>query len=863
MKKSKSRVLSDVVIGVALTLAVAVIYLGNFSLFDNFEYKLYDFRASLRQNTQLNKNIVIVAIDDASIEKMGRWPWPRSILADLVSRFSASGARVIGANMVFSEPDKNQGLLEIQAMQERYFSLLSQGLDDVKKLRIRPSLKGDVETAVANTFDSIFLDLHDVESRLDNDTKFAAAISEAGNIVLPMFFNIGQSLSDTEDRLPQFLSRNVITNFEISSSGLSFSNFVPVNTPVLPIDIFAEHAVGIGHINIIPDFDGVIRRSHLAVKCGSRIFPSFALQIAHMPVGCGLEGVTVSPGSWLSIGAKIKIFTDKSGALLIDYSAPGETYKYFSAFDVLNDKVPEEVFRDKIVLLGITATGIADLHVTPVGHNVPGIEIIANSIDNLIEQRFLTRPGKAFYWELGALLLVGMFVTLLLPSLKARTGALLSMALVLLIIVPGFYVFIKYGYWLKLFPTLFLLIAGYIIITSKHFLITERGKELVEAESIETNKMLGLSFQGQGMLDIAFEKFRKCPVDDSMKDVLYNLGLDYERKRQFNKAIAVYEHILTVDTNYKGLDARIKSLKTASDAVVIGGASQMSGTVIVGGDGTMVQRPTLGRYEIIKELGRGAMGTVYLGEDPKIKRKVAIKTLRFDDDVPETQIKAVKERFFREAESAGRLSHPNIIKIFDAGEDQEVAYIAMELLDGIDLKEYCEKSKLLPRDRVLELLAQIADALDYAHEQGVVHRDIKPANIMLLKDGAVRVTDFGIARIAASSKTQTGTILGTPSYMSPEQIAGAKADGRADIFSLGVIMFEMLTGEKPFKGDGIAQLLFQITNQPHPNPKELNPEIPDCCVAVIDKALRKKAEERYARAGEMAAAVKNCMGAVT
>jgi serine/threonine-protein kinase len=365
--------------------------------------------------------------------------------------------------------------------------------------------------------------------------------------------------------------------------------------------------------------------------------------------------------------------------------------------------------------------------------------------------------------------------------------------------------------------------------------------------------MLGLSFQGQGMLDLAFEKFRACPLDEALADLLYNLGLDFERKRQYNKAVAVYEYIGGKFRSYKDIATKLQTLKKAADGAVFGGAVGRSKDATIMTEGASM-KPTLGRYEVEKELGRGAMGIVYLGKDPKINRQVAIKTMMLELEGTAEQVKETKTRFFREAESAGNLNHPNIVRIFDAGEENEIAYIAMELLEGHDLKRYCDKGLLLPLETVIDYCAKTAEGLDYAHQAGVIHRDIKPANIMLLKDGTLRITDFGIARISASSKTATGTVMGTPSYMSPEQVSGKKVDGRADLWSLGVMLYELCTGEKPFKGgDAIGTLLFQIANDTPPSPTQYRPDLPADLVAVIDKCLQKNPETRYQRGSELAA----------
>ncbi|UVT21259.1 MAG: serine/threonine protein kinase [Nitrospira sp.] len=268
---------------------------------------------------------------------------------------------------------------------------------------------------------------------------------------------------------------------------------------------------------------------------------------------------------------------------------------------------------------------------------------------------------------------------------------------------------------------------------------------------------------------------------------------------------------------------------------------------------------TLGRYKVLKELGRGAMGVVYLGKDPTIQRFVAIKTMQLDEIDDADTLQESKARFFREAESTGRLSHPNIVTIFDAGEEDDLGYIAMELLQGTTLKEWSRKPNLLPFEKVISTLAIVAEAMDYAHQQGVVHRDIKPANIMVTNDEVVKVMDFGIAKMATSSKTQTNIVMGTPTYMSPEQIAGKKVDGRSDIFSLAVVMFELLTGRPPFIADNVSALLFAIAHNPHPSLAAIRPDVPPIVKTVLDRALHKDPVQRYRRAGEFATELRSCV----
>ncbi|MEK6195038.1 MAG: serine/threonine protein kinase, partial [Deltaproteobacteria bacterium] len=261
--------------------------------------------------------------------------------------------------------------------------------------------------------------------------------------------------------------------------------------------------------------------------------------------------------------------------------------------------------------------------------------------------------------------------------------------------------------------------------------------------------------------------------------------------------------------------------------------------------------PTLGRYEILGQLGRGAMGIVYQGRDPKLNRMTAIKTIRFSDEFDESQVENIKEHFYREAEVVARLSHTNIVTIYDVGEDLDLSYLAMEYLEGVNLEKFTNKENLLPIKKCIAVIAQVCDALAYAHHHDIIHRDIKPANIMMLKAGIVKVTDFGIARAITSTKTRTGIIKGTPYYMSPEQTQGNELNGQSDIFSLGVVFYQLLTGKLPFYGDNMAAIMYQTTSiEPEP-PTTYNPAINKPTLAILKRSLEKSRKDRYPDAGKM------------
>jgi len=265
----------------------------------------------------------------------------------------------------------------------------------------------------------------------------------------------------------------------------------------------------------------------------------------------------------------------------------------------------------------------------------------------------------------------------------------------------------------------------------------------------------------------------------------------------------------------------------------------------------------IGRYRILDELGRGAMGVVYRAEDPSLDRVVALKTISLGDA---EERKAYEKRFMLEAKAAGKLTHPNIVTIFDYGEEEDTAYMAMELLEGQDLRTRIRQGEIPPMEAV-EIALQVADGLGFAHEFGVVHRDVKPGNIMLLERGAVKIMDFGIARMrhADTSKTSTGMVLGTPRYMSPEQIGGQPVDQRSDIFSLGTVLYEMLTQTTLFAGQDVSQIAHSVTNTEPAPPSRLQPGLPQMLDFIVARALKKDPSVRYQDAYEMAADLRDVL----
>ncbi len=809
--------------GLAILLVTVVLHLST-DFIGTMERRFYDV-ASTSTTRQPSDRIAVIAIDDQSIANLGRWPWPRDIHAKLIDLLSAAKAKTVVHTAFFFEPQVDPGLQFIRKMKDALGSTADAGASNEQIGKL----------------------ITEAESALDTDAVLAASMQKAGNVLVPSVFVLGDQQGKPDNPLPAYALKSALDD----PNGFSVSAVRGQQ----PIELIGNAAAGIGHLNQFQDVDGAVRVEPMLVNYYGKAVPSMALLAALKSLNLNAADIKLNVGESVQIG-KLRVRTDDSALMFPQFYRGHDGRPAFavdSFYDVLTGKIPASKYADKIVIIGATAAGVGVQFPVPGYPALSPAETMAHITSSILNEHFIVQPSWSLWASFGAFLLVAAYVVAGLPRLTAGKAAAITLGLFVLLLALEFGLLSAAATWVKLvFPATALLL-GHLALTTKRFLMTEAGKVKSDEDSAETNRMMGLALQGQGQLDMAFDRFRRVPMGDAVMGNLYSLAMDFERKRQFNKAEAVYGHMAAYDADYKDVKAKLNRAKNLSETVMLGGSgSHPGGTMLL--DGGAVEKPMLGRYQVEKELGKGAMGVVYLGKDPKIGRVVAIKTMALSQEFAGEELTDARERFFREAETAGRLQHQNIVTIFDAGEEHDLAYIAMEFLKGRDLADHCKGDNLLPVSKVLSIVARVAEALAYAHKQNVVHRDIKPANIMYeMESDTVKVTDFGIARITDSSKTKTGLVLGTPSFMSPEQLAGKKVDGRSDLYSLGVMLYQMLAGLLPFRGDSMSELMFKIANEEAADIRIIRSEIPESLANVVALALSKRPETRYQTGDQFAA----------
>ncbi|HET9733892.1 MAG TPA: serine/threonine-protein kinase [Burkholderiales bacterium] len=809
-----------------LVVVVLMMLAGGSDLLQSLERKAYDMGVQASSRAPSDK-VAVIAIDDTSIANIGRWPWSREVHARMADLLAGAKAKVIANTLFLFEPQIDPGYQYITKLLE----LAEKSETGGEPSPMRALLK-------------------EAEAALNTDRRLAESYAKAGSVVLPVLFTIDIPRGKPDRPLADFVLKNAIPSREDETGAL------PAAAVQVPLESLGRAAAALGHLNANPDVDGGIRNEPLVLRYFEHHFPSLSLMVAARSLNLGPADIRIRPLEGVTLG-RLRIGTDPALQMYTYFYKDRDGRPAFqpdSFYDVITGKIPAAKYADKIVLIGATAAGVGTSAVTPVSPAMAPVLTLAHSVSSILQEHFFVAPPWAWIAEKVVFLLVGVYLIVLLPRFNAAPAAVITVVILAVLIGVHFALMTTQAIWMQLMVPCTLLLVGHVALISKRFIATERGKIKSDESSAESSRMLGIAYQAQGQLDLAWDKFRQVPMSDAVMENLYNLALDFERKRQFNKAESVFRHMHEYNPKFRDLAQKLSRAKQLSETVILGGGASHPGGSLNLAAG---EKPKFGRFEVQKELGKGAMGVVYLGKDPKIGREVAIKTMALAQEFEADELAEVKERFFREAETAGRLSHPNIVTIYDTGEEHDFCYIAMELLKGGDLVPFVKAPNLLPADKAVSIIARAADALGYAHKQGVVHRDIKPANMMYHpQTDTLKLTDFGIARLTDSSKTKTGMVLGTPSYMSPEQLAGRKIEGRSDLFSLAVSLYQLLCGRLPFEGESMAQLMYKIANDPPTDILAVNPNVPPALVAFLDKALAKNPDARYQTGEEFAAALR-------
>jgi serine/threonine-protein kinase len=827
-------------------LLISVLFLlsGWTGFMSRLEWSAYEMGARFSPAPVSRDNLEIIAIDDASLQALGKWPWPRSYLGVVIRQLNAAGARVIGLALPVHTPQSEFGVGRLDTM--------------------RFSYEGQHEKTVK---DILFL----ARQRLDTDGALAASLKKSDNTVLAISSGYGSERREN----PVAGSQEILQSFALPGLAVApagWSAYLPsvltggvpeVRQAQPPIRLLAKYSDA-GMLDEFAADESSSLVSPLVLKFGDKYYPSFSLVFAALSRQLKTGDIEIVPGQGINL-AGLKLDTDPAYRVyprLYSSKAEAPAFRVHSFHEVYSDTSDEEqpdmsAFRGKDVLIGITTPSLVDPVILPGGASVAPVMITANVIDSLLYGDLYAVPQWALIAQLAVLAAVACYLIFVLPRLRFWTGLLTSLMMLFVLLNAYFALMIVNTMWVPLMLPAAALFTGALAIAVIQKL--DEARQRTEAHLFESNLSLGQHLQAQGQLDQAFEKYRECAPNDTLLDRLYNLGLDYERRRQFGKAEMVFEHIRQGRADYRDVKQRVQKNRELQEVVVLpqNGKHTAQGTLILTDGG--VQKPMLGRYQVEKEIGRGAMGLVYLGHDPRIGRTVAIKTMALAQEFEADELEDVKGRFLREAETAGRLNHQNIVTIYDVGEEQELAYIAMDYLQGKDLSHHKQPDTLLPLATLLDIAIQVATALDFAHRHDVVHRDIKPANIIYDEtSGDAKVTDFGVACLTSSSKTKTGTMLGSPSYMSPEQVCGSKVDGGSDLFSLGVTLYQLSTGKLPFVSDTMAGLAHKICNENPPDIRKLRDDIPACLARIINKAMQKQKDNRYKSGAQMAKSLRQC-----
>ena len=768
---------SGLILYVLITILVLSLYAGKYGFLERLSVRTQDGMFTLRGKTDTpSTDVVIVGIDDRSVDLVGKWPWQRDVLAQLVFAISQGEPKVLGLDLFLPE-------------------------------------------------------------QIEEDTSgrtglLAQYMYAADNVVIPMYF----SLSDVgiaPEAVPDPIRRSAVgVDSDLSKTAASL---ISARQIYYPSPALVEASSGFGHINIDYDKDGLIRREPLLISYDGHLYPSFGMQLAREYLK--IKESQLEPGKEKGIAfGNVAIPTDGRRRIRLSYRGPNLSFDRISAIEVLAGEVDPEVFAQKIVLVGLTSTESKTWVSVPAFGEINEVERIATVTHNIIHRDFLRSLPPI--WNFLIMVLIGVFCAVVLPKVSLTHRIVILLVFLFVVFNFSYILFSSFGILTKpVYPLLelafFLLVAPAIRLKAKE----KKGeKEIPKADGEPAVEEAGLA------LETTAKEPGEATTQESTQVVIRVPESEGAQDGQ-SGTVGSKTGEMSGEESTREETAKLSMTPTPSTP------SEIGSTPFPGGESPSFTQ--FGRYKIVEAIGKGGMGMVYRGTDPMLDRPVALKTIRLDFPLSPTETTELKDRLIQEAKAAGRLSHPNIVTIYDVGEHEGLHYIAMEYLSGYSLEDFIKKKGELNYRIVAKIIMQTCDALGYAHQHGIVHRDIKPANIMLLEDFQVKVMDFGIARLETTSLTKSNVALGTPQYISPEQLEGRPADKRSDIFSLGAVLYEMLTRRKPFEGENISSLMYRVLNHNPPPPSSINDKTPLMFDRVVSKAMAKNPDERYQDAEEI------------
>lgn len=820
----------------ATALTLIALTIGIVGRMNGLESWVYDY-FQRNQYKAASDEILLLTVDSST--EIQKYFWEDDGFRQITRTLSKHGARLIVATHPLSLPEVPNGK-QIRA------------LTKLQSLASRTSTSGS-ELDLPEQLDEL-------RERYEHREGLITQLQTSNNVVLASYsVNFAAENSSSEK-----CKAHSIDTHNVEADALETIRQVRyLSTPPQRV---CNLAAAIGFSDFWPDNDGVVRSTDLLVNVDGVYLPSLALATFAALSSRDKNIVVASPGT-LTVDQQIT-HTGSGFKVLNRYyngTLDQSAFRTATVSSILSGHTNPNIVRNRIVLIGESATAAMPGISTPINLHMSPLEVVASSLSNILEQDYLLRPNWLPLLETGLLLAILVVVLFWIPIMPPIGSALMGIVLAMLVISIEAWFLVSKGIWVQFASAAVFSAAA---VWAMHFWNMATLQQMRKArhqprtailrkvtkppkadKTREVSKPIKVSAQSE--LDLKFSVLRQQPPTDQTKQQMYEIALIHDRAKEYARAESVLAHIDRIDENYKDVSQLLDKLSGTRKKKA---AHKKTGAVALLGD-----RRKLGRYEIKRVLGRGAMATVYLGLDPKINRKVAIKTIALAKEFDKAELNDARLQFRREAESAGRLNHPNIIAIYDAGEDDDVSYLAMEYFEGASLLQHTQADDLITPKWVLELCARAAEALDYAHRQNVVHRDVKPANLMYhAATDTLKLTDFGIARLTDNNRTKTGIILGTPSYMSPEQLSASGVTGQSDLYSLGVTMYQLLTGTAPFRADSIPKLMDKIVNEKHRSVTELRSDLPACIDAILDKSMAKDPNDRYPNGREMAIQLRKC-----